>query len=277
MRTLLVSSRRERLDARDEKTGSLRSTSRRTNCGLIVGKIEDDIAENPRRKGRRVVVDIMHLAVTTGLRLGEITSLRWDDVRLFEPPRRTRSGGWQYGWLSVRSTDGAETKTGDEDRVPVVPQSYQLLLRVRKTAGPSGFLFEAVRNEKAIQGWWVSKIFRHYRRKAGIREEIHFHSLRHTCASWLAEQGVDLKVIQEVLRHSNIKQTMRYAHLIPEVVSEKMVSAFKEIDLAAAASASGRNRETIGKKAREEKSPYPQVLGAQGVTSRGFPSTAYGI
>lgn len=72
---------------------------------------------------------------------------------------------------------------------------------------------------------------REYRRAVKIREEIHFHSLRHTCASWLAEAGVDLKVIQEVMRHSNIRQTMRYAHLVPEAVASKMVGAFSQISL----------------------------------------------
>lgn len=77
--------------------------------------------------------------------------------------------------------------------------------------------------------WWVSNLFRHYRREAEVRDEIRFHSLRHTRASGLAERDFDLKVIQEVMRHANVRQTMRYAHLVPEVVANKMVRAFQQI------------------------------------------------
>lgn len=77
----------------------------------------------------------------------------------------------------------------------------------------------------------VATCFRHYRREANIRDEIHFQSLRHTCVSWLAERDVDLKVIQEVMRHAHIRQTMRYAHLVPEVIADKMVRAFHAIEI----------------------------------------------
>jgi integrase len=202
----------------------------------IIKAIEEDIEANPKRQSRRVLVDVIHFAVVTGLRRGELCNLRWKDVRLYEPPRQSRSGGMLYGWLNVTSTAEAETKTGDSDRVPIVPQAYELLLRLRaQRSSASGYVFEAPRGKGKLQAWWVSDRFRHYRRAAKLRDEIHFHSLRHTCASWLAEAGVDLKVIQEILRHANIRQTMRYAHLIPEVVADKMVGAFEQITLNQAA------------------------------------------
>lgn len=195
----------------------------------ILAAIEHDLETKPHRAGRRVLINVITFAVLTGLRLNELCNVRWRDVRLYEPPKRTRSGGVLYGWISVRSEENALTKTGDEDRVPVVPQAYELLLRLREAYGSSSYLFEAPRKGGRLSDWWVSNRFREYRKLAKIRNEIHFHSLRHTCASWLAEAGVDLKVIQEILRHSNIKQTMRYAHLIPEVVANKMVGAFEQI------------------------------------------------
>ena len=47
-------------------------------------------------------------------------------------------------------------------------------------------------------------------------ERIDFHSLRHTCATWLIHAGADVKTIQSVMRHADIKLTLdRYGHLFP--------------------------------------------------------------
>ena len=60
----------------------------------------------------------------------------------------------------------------------------------------------------------VSKRFLYWRRRAGLRHGS-FHSLRHTCASWMATNGVNPIVIKEHLRHSSIQVTERYVHLSP--------------------------------------------------------------
>nr|WP_276611710.1 site-specific integrase [Thiorhodococcus mannitoliphagus] len=58
----------------------------------------------------------------------------------------------------------------------------------------------------------VRKGFTSACQKAGI-EDFHVHDLRHTCAAWLVQDGVDIRVVCELLRHSSIQVTMRYAHL----------------------------------------------------------------
>jgi integrase len=52
-------------------------------------------------------------------------------------------------------------------------------------------------------------------KKRITKYKITAHSLRHTHASWLAEEGLDILQIKEQLGHKNIDMTMRYAHLIP--------------------------------------------------------------
>jgi site-specific recombinase XerD len=47
----------------------------------------------------------------------------------------------------------------------------------------------------------------------GIRDKEHFHTLRHTFASWLVESGTDIYYAMKLMGHSDIKLTMRYAHL----------------------------------------------------------------
>jgi hypothetical protein len=47
-------------------------------------------------------------------------------------------------------------------------------------------------------------------------DDVNFHTLRHTFASWAVMRGVSLKELQELLGHSTLAMTMRYAHLAPE-------------------------------------------------------------
>lgn len=186
---------------------------------LLIETIENDIRCNPLRKDRIILVEIIQFAVMTGLRLGEICRLRWIDIVLADGRASNKAGC--HGWILVRNTHDGETKTGDEGRVPIVMTIAAQLHRLRSST-TSPYVFSAIKSDRAIQPWWVSNRFRQYRRKAGLSEHIHFHSLRHTCASWLAEQGVPMLVIKDILRHTNLKQTLRYSHLNPESIAREM-------------------------------------------------------
>jgi site-specific recombinase XerD len=62
-----------------------------------------------------------------------------------------------------------------------------------------------------------SKSFKTYARNAlGSATKLHFHSLRHTFATWLVQDGVSLYEVQKLLGHSNISVTEIYSHLQPE-------------------------------------------------------------
>jgi integrase/recombinase XerD len=60
---------------------------------------------------------------------------------------------------------------------------------------------------------WSNKMFAKYREKSGLPESFGPHSLRHTCATELLERDVDVRVVQEVLRHRDIRQTQRYTQV----------------------------------------------------------------
>jgi integrase len=74
----------------------------------------------------------------------------------------------------------------------------------------------------------VSKRFKFYVRKAGLsdREELSFHSCRHTTGSWLSMQDVARRVISEILGNSSTQVTEKYSHLNPDVMERAMDETF---------------------------------------------------
>lgn len=128
---------------------------------------------------------IMLLAFT-GLRVSELLGLA--------------PGDWTRDSLSVR-----QSKTGKPRRVPV-PSSARAYLR----ALPLGMSYWQLRNE-----FDAAKI------KAGL-PHVRIHDLRHACASWLINAGVDLYTVGKILGHSGPQSTARYAHLSTQTLEKAM-------------------------------------------------------
>jgi integrase len=91
------------------------------------------------------------------------------------------------------------TKTLRYREVPIVPALRPWLERL-----PLSINFEGVKSG-----------FRRAREKAGM-PEVHFHDLRHSCATVLLQLGVELHVVREILGHTSVKTTERYAHVMVE-------------------------------------------------------------
>lgn len=141
--------------------------------------------------------EIVIVALNTGMRQDEILSLKWQDVDLVH-----------------RTLLVAKSKNGSQRTIPL-NQVVMSLLRVKgKVRHISGLVFPSMSGTK-IDAHNLRRCYESALKKAGI-DHIRFHDLRHTFATRLVQNGVDLYVVKELLGHNSIKMTMRYAHHYPE-------------------------------------------------------------
>lgn len=134
------------------------------------------------------------LTMNTGMRWGELASLRWADVNT------------DLALLTVRGI------TAKSDRTRHIPLNAEALDVLSKWHSPrDGYVFpsrDGCKLDNMRKAWWGVL------RAAGI-SDCRWHDLRHHFASRLAMSGVDLPVIRELLGHSDFALTLRYAHLSP--------------------------------------------------------------
>lgn len=148
------------------------------------------------------------VALRTGMRMGELLALRWQDVDLVAGRITVRQN-------AVKGKIGTP-KSGKAREIALSNDTRAALKAHRHLRGPLVFSDMSGRMLKYTE-------MRHplWRacRKAGLRP-IGWHALRHSFASHLVMRGVPLKAVQELLGHSTIQMTMRYAHLGPQVTRD---------------------------------------------------------
>lgn len=147
------------------------------------------------------LADFIRLALNTGCRSGEMLGLEWTRVDL---NRR------------LFRLDEIHTKTKRCRSVPLNEQARDALInraRFRARHCPdSPWVFCDVKGQRMMS---VKKSFSTACKKAGIND-FRIHDMRHTCAAWLVQKGVPIYEVKELLGHSMIQMTERYAHLAPD-------------------------------------------------------------
>lgn len=145
--------------------------------------------------------DIAAIALYTGLRAGEIFSLQQSSLDI------------QNKYVHV-----FDTKSSLNRSVHLNTPALEILQRHVCLNRP--YLFFNDQTCSPIR--FVSRIFTSAVERAGLnppdvdrRNKVVFHTLRHTFASWLVQDGTPLAVVAQLLGHANIRMTMRYAHLAP--------------------------------------------------------------
>ena len=176
------------------------------------------------------------LALTTGMRLGELLGLRWSDVDL-DAPRvavrhsliRTR-GTWLLAPPKTKHSNRSIVLSARAVRALQAHATAQK--RARLAAGPGwsdhGLVFTDEWGMPLYGGHMTERYLKPLLRRAGL-PSIRFHDLRHSAATLMLGQGVNPKIVSEMLGHAGVQITLdRYSHVMPNmqaIVAAKMDEA----------------------------------------------------
>lgn len=167
------------------------------------------VADNPKGLRDRAMLELLY---ATGIRVTELTSLRIEDVDL------------KTSLLDCRDNDrerkipfGGKAR---EALVDYLSEGREKLLNGEK----SDILFTNCNGKPmSRQGFW--KLLKAYGKKAGIEKDITPHTIRHSFAAHLLENGADIKSVQEMLGHSDISTTQVYVKLGGNHLRQEYVKA----------------------------------------------------
>lgn len=145
---------------------------------------------------------MISLLYSSGLRVSELVNLKRVDLDLMQ----------KHGWVRKGK--------GSKDRIFSISESLCQSLKTYCDKNPDKiYLFS---EDKPLTTRNIQKIIQKTAKKAGIAKKVTPHTLRHSFATHLLEQGTDIRVIQELLGHSNLSTTQIYTH-----VSQNQIKSIK--------------------------------------------------
>jgi integrase/recombinase XerD len=164
-------------------------------------KLPTVLAEETVARILQAVDNLKHLTIlmlvySAGLRVSEVVRLQKEDI---DPYRNL---------IRVRGAKGRK----DRDTTLSLC-AYETLRKYQEKYHPECWLFPGPDPEKHLTTRTVQKVLENIREKAGIEQSFSVHTLRHSFATHLLENGVDLRYIQELLGHESLKTTKIYTHV----------------------------------------------------------------
>ena len=150
------------------------------------------------------------IAVTGGLRAGEVLAIQYKDINL------------EHKYISI-----PETKNGTAHQITIVQKLYDVLSEL-EFDNPNHYLFPGTAKphlEHIPDAYQkiANRLFNQGLDIKDSRNRVVFHTLRHTFASQLVIAGTPIFTVQKLLNHKNLDMTMRYAKLSPDVQKEAVI------------------------------------------------------
>lgn len=178
---------------------------------ILTSKEVELFLEQPERTDPKGCRDhaMLELLYATGIRVSELIDLNVDDLNL--------SGGF------LRCAGKGRSR---ERIIPLYAAAIRALSEYLKDVRPQllespdepALFVNMTGKRMSRQGFW--KIIKHYQETAGIEKDITPHTLRHSFAAHLLENGADLRAIQEMLGHADISSTQIYTHVIQKQLKD---------------------------------------------------------
>jgi site-specific recombinase XerD len=145
---------------------------------------------------------IAALMLYSGLRSAEVLAVCVRDVDVAR------------GWVLVMGKGGRERRVPVDREVAGLIQTYLLVERPETEERALFVVAKGLNRGRPLSPAGLRAVFRYHRERSGA-PRAHPHALRHTFGTALAEAGIDLPVIQELLGHEHIDSSIRYVHLAP--------------------------------------------------------------
>ena len=163
----------------------------------------------PTGERNRVMLNLM---LNTGLRLAEVTALKWRDLDLTTGKLMVRQGKGAKGYRTLWVAEA------DIDRL----RSWRER-QAEKCAGTCEHVFTTLQG-KPLGHRYMQRMVKRYAAKAGINKDVSPHTLRHTFATDLYRETSKIRLVQKVLGHSDLSTTMIYTHIHDPEVEEALKS-----------------------------------------------------
>lgn len=184
------------------KNMSLIKTPKATKRLPVVLSREEikNLLDNTENIKHKLLIELLY---STGLRLSECINLQYSNLDMNDG----------IGW--VRQGKGAK------DRIFIVSELFRkdLLVYMEKTgADTRGYIFSVNGRKMSPRG--LQDAIKVSARRAGIEKKVHVHTLRHSFATHLLENGVDIRKIQKLLGHSNLQTTEIYTQVSSDEIKK---------------------------------------------------------
>ncbi|MCX9073554.1 MAG: tyrosine-type recombinase/integrase [Candidatus Methanoperedens sp.] len=157
-----------------------------------------DLLDNTVNIKHRLMIELLY---STGLRLSECINLKYSDLDLNEG----------IGWVRMGK--------GSKDRMFIISDIFRNdLTGYMEKNGSKGYIFSIKGEKMSPRG--IQHAIKVSAERAGIEKNIHVHTLRHSFATHLLENGVDIRKIQKLLGHSNLQTTQIYTQVSTEEIKK---------------------------------------------------------